>query len=96
MNEQIRRQQLLNNVNNLTFSVLKQIKNSEKDLLEKILKDLLKTNPIGKHYKKVKKHYYAENTNNYKLFYDKDYLGDVFFEVKKEVFYIEFIPSGRN
>ena len=53
--EEFRRQQLLTDVNKLTFSVLQEIKKGEERLIEKVLSDLLKFPPKRRHLKKVKK-----------------------------------------
>jgi hypothetical protein len=94
--EENRRQQLLTDVNKLTFSVLQEIKKGEERLIEKVLSDLLKFPPKERHLKKVKKEYADKNTNNFKLFYEERYLGDVIFEMQKEVLDINFKPFAGS
>lgn len=94
--EDEKKQELLQNVNKLTFSVMQQIKDAEDRLINKILKNLLKVDVEKKHLKKVIKNYDEENTNKYRLYYDKIYLGLIVFEIKEGTLDIEFKPFGRN
>lgn len=68
------KQETLQNVNRLTFEVLKKIKSKEIQLIKRVLTKL-----IGEDYNrfKVETVYKKENTNDFELFYGKKLLGKI-------------------